>query len=308
MDSILSSTYKNLEIILIDDGSTDNSGNICDEYRDKDNRIVVIHQKNSGVSISRNKGLEMAKGEYIAFVDSDDIISPVMYENMLWAIEATGADLAACENTQFIGNLYIKGMVRKEQLLTVNGYCDCVSVFTNKPSCRKFTWTNSFVTNKIYHRKYIGKSFEEKAAPAEDTLFNCEYVNNDSKMVLIPKSLYFWRQNENSITHTITIEKLVRQSIVWSNLCTMTEKLNDGLYAHLLGAASYRAHNTMWRIVREIKEKEYSDYMKYAEGVVVKYFRELINHEDTELKVKIPAFLFKYCRPLWRIAAKLHHK
>ena len=88
----------------------------------------------------------------------------------------------------------------------------------------------------------------------------------------------------------------------------MTEKLNDGLYAHLLGAASYRANNTMWRIVRENKEKEYSDYMKDAEGVVLKYFRELINHEDTELKVKIPAFLFMYCRPLWRIAAKLHHK
>ena len=72
IDSIINQTYKNIEIILVDDGSTDNCGKICDEYTKTDNRIVVIHKKNGGLSDARNAGLDIAKGKYIAFVDSDD--------------------------------------------------------------------------------------------------------------------------------------------------------------------------------------------------------------------------------------------
>ena len=75
VDSVINQTYKNLEIILIDDGSTDNSGKICDEYSQKDKRVKVIHQKNMGVSNSRNKGINIAKGKYITFVDSDDVLN-----------------------------------------------------------------------------------------------------------------------------------------------------------------------------------------------------------------------------------------
>ena len=81
LDSILAQTYKNLEIILVDDGSKDNSGKVCDEYALKDSRIKVIHQKNQGVSVARNAGLRIAKGDYIGFVDSDDYIETNMYEN-----------------------------------------------------------------------------------------------------------------------------------------------------------------------------------------------------------------------------------
>ena len=82
LDSIVNQTYKKLEIILIDDGSTDNSGLICDEYASKDNRIIVVHQKNKGLSAARNVGLNIAKGDYIAFVDSDDFIEKDMYFTM----------------------------------------------------------------------------------------------------------------------------------------------------------------------------------------------------------------------------------
>ena len=82
VDSIINQTYKNLEIILADDGSTDNSGKICDEYALKDNRIKVLHLKNGGPGIARNAGLDVATGKYIGYVDSDDYIEPDMYETL----------------------------------------------------------------------------------------------------------------------------------------------------------------------------------------------------------------------------------
>ena len=94
--SILEQTYKNLQIILIDDGSQDKSGQICDEYELQDNRIEVIHKKNGGLSDARNLGIKKARGEYIGFVDSDDYISKNMYEDMYKIIQEKDSDVCIC--------------------------------------------------------------------------------------------------------------------------------------------------------------------------------------------------------------------
>ena len=93
IESIVNQTYKNLEIILVDDGSTDRSGEICDEYGKKDNRIVVVHNKNKGVSVARNCGLDIATGDYITFVDSDDYIDLQMYSEMMKVVEKYSCDV-----------------------------------------------------------------------------------------------------------------------------------------------------------------------------------------------------------------------
>ena len=106
VESICAQTYSNLEIILVDDGSTDSSGRICDEYAKKDNRIRVIHKKNGGLSSARNEGIKAATGEYIAFVDGDDWVDKSMYEDMLKAMYTYDADIAIC-NYKAVGKEHI---------------------------------------------------------------------------------------------------------------------------------------------------------------------------------------------------------
>lgn len=96
LNSIISQTYSNLEIIVVDDGSTDGSATICDDYAKKDKRISVIHKENGGLASARNAGIDVAKGTYIGFVDSDDYIEPYMYEKLLQAILKYSCNIAVC--------------------------------------------------------------------------------------------------------------------------------------------------------------------------------------------------------------------
>ena len=98
LDSILTQTYKNLEIILVDDGSTDKSGSICDSYKKKDPRIVVIHKENGGLSDARNAGVAICKGDFISFVDSDDYLSPYFYEILMGVAQKRNCDIVALKS------------------------------------------------------------------------------------------------------------------------------------------------------------------------------------------------------------------
>ena len=125
LESICAQTYKDLEIIAVDDGSTDNTGSIMDECAQKDNRITVIHKEHEGVSAARNAGLDNAKGEYIGFVDGDDCIDPVMYETLLDALKGNESDIAitaydekgeAASDLPFSGDVFV--LTRDEALRT----------------------------------------------------------------------------------------------------------------------------------------------------------------------------------------------
>ena len=96
VDSLIEQTYKNIEIILVDDGSPDNCGAICDRYAEQDDRIQVIHKKNGGLSDARNAGLDIASGEYVLFIDSDDNVSVDMVEELYGAIKKQNADISVC--------------------------------------------------------------------------------------------------------------------------------------------------------------------------------------------------------------------
>lgn len=193
IDAILNQTISNLEIILVDDGSPDLCPQICDEYAKRDNRIVVIHQENGGLSAARNAGIKAAKGEYIGFVDSDDYISPNMYELLYDNIEHYDADIAIC-NFEYVddnGNALNRPSPMKTEVLT------------NKQALRKLEekrWTY-YVTawNKLYRRSL----FDEISFPIgklnEDSAIMHELFHKSRHIATIDDKLYYYVQRNNSI-------------------------------------------------------------------------------------------------------------
>ena len=147
IESIVHQTYKNLEILLIDDGSTDHSGKKCDEWAKKDKRIRVIHKKNGGVSSARNIGLEKAKGEYIGFVDGDDFVNKKMYEEMHRQMKKNNADFVICDyNECYNQNDNFKDRGKENNLIEIldkNGMFDKVYPY------RGYVWQGLFLKEKL---------------------------------------------------------------------------------------------------------------------------------------------------------------
>ncbi len=196
VDSILRQTYTHFECILIDDGSPDRCGRICDEYAERDKRIVVIHQKNKGVSAARNAGLDVAKGEYVGFVDSDDYIAPEMYQCLVNAIEESNADISYCaiEHIKENGDRYTErtriGTVESQLALTME-------VLLRNDDGGGAVW------NKLFKQKAIEDlRFEESAKICEDVLFTLTYCTKISSAIFVPEPLYYYYHRPKSAVRT----------------------------------------------------------------------------------------------------------
>lgn len=306
LDSVLASTHKNLEIILVDDGSPDNCGVICDEYAANDSRITVIHQENQGLSVARNAGLAVATGEYVGFVDSDDMIAPTMIETLLWAIKHTNSDIAACEHTRNKEKPAHLPAPPPESLKIINGMDGCIQVFSGEPSTRGITWTGPMVWNKLYRKGKITSTFKKECVPAEDMRFNWECAKKCSKMVIVPQALYYWRTNANSITQTPNAKKYVTIARVWIGLAQKTDTESAALRAHLYYRAASSAHGGMWRIIEADSVSEYQEFFDQARAIMKQYFRELTTHEDTTYLTRTVYTLCRYAFPIWKLLPKAY--
>lgn len=200
IESILNQTYKDLEILLIDDGSTDNSGKICDKYAKQDKRCIVIHQPNKGRSEARNNGLNHAKGEYISFIDSDDYIHPQMLEILYEALQKGDYDFSmtlykevrAKEPTQFIFTYTSQELDQNQLIYNLYQY------YKRKNNYPEISF--HVVWNKLYKKELIhNTSFIQTAA--EDTVFNNTIYLKCKKAIVINKEMYYWVQRPTSITH-----------------------------------------------------------------------------------------------------------
>ncbi len=197
IESIISQTYKDLEIILVDDGSTDNSGAICDAYQEKDARIVVLHKQNEGLSEARNNGMDMATGEYITFVDSDDYIHPKMYEFLARAIEDYGADVSSSSYVSFKD-----GEQPEESVAAANSYS--FKRIENRQQYRdNFLDPNftHYVWRSLYKKDFLKNLRFEKGKRLEDVMFCAKMSRVISKRVVITDKLYYYRIRKNSIMH-----------------------------------------------------------------------------------------------------------
>ena len=306
LNSVLNSTHSNLQVILVDDGSTDSCSSVCDTYADRDNRITVIHQENQGLPAARNAGVAVARGEFVAFVDSDDMISPTMIETLLWAMEHTNADIAACEYTRDPETQACLPAPALESLKIINGMGGCVQVFSGEPSIRAITWTGPMVWNKLYRKQKIKTTFKKGCVPAEDMQFNWEYAENCSSMVIVPQALYYWRINSNSITQTPNASKYVTIARVWMDIAQKTHGVNASLQAHLHYRAASSAHIALWWIIQSGLETQYLEFCNQSLSIIKQYFQEVLTHKDADFYMKIVYLLCRYCYPVWKLLPKAY--
>ena len=193
LDSILNQTYKNLEIIVVNDGSSDNTGEIIDKYSEKDIRIKVIHKENSGVSSARNKGLDMSTGDYIGFVDGDDTIEPDMYELLVSNAINYTADISHCGYKLIEGQEEIL-MHGTNQIIIQDrkkGILDLLDGSMVEPG----------IWNKVFKRSIIeGIRLDESIKINEDLLFNMLLFNKSSKSVFHDVTKYNYIKRDESAT------------------------------------------------------------------------------------------------------------
>ncbi len=312
VDSILSNTYTNLEIILVDDGSPDTCPQICDEYAQMDSRIKVIHQENKGLCGARNAGLAVAKGEYIAFADSDDVVSPLLYEHLLFLLEANDADWAACEFTRREKALRKGKISEGSSCCILNGYEEQLSALTCAPSIRNKTWTSSYVWNKLYRKDRIIHQFRNGCYNIEDLQFNWEYMKKCSKLVISSLPLYYYRINDESITETYKNKKTDRiaergisVSNVYYEIAEDVPSEYPDLKEYLLSRAAYVMHGALARICASADRKHYRDFCKKAGKYIRKHWKIIWHHKETyNMRVRLAIVLFVFFYPLWLVAIK----
>lgn len=200
ISSVVNQTYKNMEIILIDDGSPDDCPQICDKWADFDSRIKVMHQSNSGGGQARNRALDIAQGDFIAFVDSDDYIAPTMYE-FLHGLFQDDIDVVECEfKTVYDNNA---------------GFDDIDAPFeTKKFSSEEAVRENirnqifrQLIWNKLYRTSVIEDIRFPIGSKIDDEFWTYRVLANGKKLIHTNKKLYAYRQQENSVMHSLNSEK-----------------------------------------------------------------------------------------------------
>lgn len=198
ISSIVGQTYTNLEILLVDDGSPDRSGEICDEWAGDDSRIRVFHQENAGGGAARNVALDAAKGELIAFVDSDDYIAPDMFEH-LYSLLMQDADIAECGHVDVFDNHASFSCgdadVRTYTVQEAMTAHICDRVF------RQLIW------NKLYRRNVIGDIRFPVGKKIDDEFFTYRVLGNAKKLIRSEKVCYAYRQQNSSIMHSMGAQK-----------------------------------------------------------------------------------------------------
>lgn len=294
IESIIRQTYENLEIILVDDGTPDNSGGICDEYSIKDKRIKVIHKENGGVSSARNSGLENSTGEYIAFIDGDDYIEKSYFEKMIEKIKKENADCVGCGYNRIYDNKIEAVVSNQPYSLKEKDYLENVLyVQSGLGFCHMKLWKKSCI-NSI--------RFNEKLKVAEDALFNIQASKNVKNFYMINEALYNYRFNETSLVRNydknymnkyldamIVTQDYIEQNYKDSKI--ILEKLNNYISYHVLLIMV----NYCFSPKNGLSTKEQiKELIKVCEIKVFKKAIEKSGYEGFSITRKISLFMLKY--------------
>lgn len=259
ISSILNQTYDNLELILVDDGSPDSSGAICDRWAERDSRVRVIHQKNAGGGAARNAGLDAARGEIIGMIDSDDYIHPNMYQH-LYGLMQDGVDIAECVIVQTEDDFLVMDD-GSDAKITV---CSCEEAMALHIRDELFCQTPP---NKLYRRSTIGDTRFFVGSMIDDEYFTYQLIGRARKLAHSSAKMYAYRQQPGSIMHRKNpVKKLEGLRAKAQRLEYLRERLPvlvDAAKAELMLACVYAMQDCIQNLegtdreeaVREIREQ-----------------------------------------------------
>lgn len=226
VESILNQSYKNFELILVDDGSKDGSYSLCKEYASKDNRVIVLTKENGGASSARNMGLRRAVGEYIGFVDADDFILSDMYEYMINLIKKMQSDIVICDYTNNKNKLNSK---KNENLIIIEDNQKIMEYFyrLNKEQSNYSVW------NRVFSRKCLEQVSFLEGYITEDVLFTFDSYRNASKVVISNQIKYYYDIGNSGITKTKLSLKDQDLLYIWDKIVESVQDLDEVRYAVL---------------------------------------------------------------------------
>ena len=286
LKSIIGQTYKHLQIILIDDGSTDGSEEICDRFAKKDNRIICCHQNNAGVSAARNKGIELATGDYYHFPDSDDYLEPDAYEYLLGVINHNRCDVVSFEHYGTWSN-------HEEIHQLDDGF---YGLFDNKTAQIKVMTKTPFAWNKFFSKRLIVGDdnsstlfFNEEIYRGEDSLFVQEVFTRAKTVFFDKRALYHYVQSEESLVRGVfrpsqlTAAKLYDK---YEPILLCNPELRRYFYvcmSHLM----IRLYFDMW-----IDKEDYDCEQKTVYDTFKKHRKDFKEYTDLNIKDRVKFSMF----------------
>ena len=282
VDSILNQTFKEFELILVDDGSTDNSGNICDTYKSIDDRVRVIHKSNGGLSDARNSGIEAATGEFLYFIDGDDFIHEDTLESMYNSIIKTNSDIAVCNMIRYYGETDTEKFynpVEKMKVLDENYRFETL----RQPSvCNKMFKSILFNNIKFPLKKYY-----------EDTFVYHELLFKAKRLVLTGKDSYYYRSRRGSIISEGYNKKYFDFIEAVYLRALFLDKNNvhdyaDEAYLHLYSSLVNAYKNI------EVDEADIKSLLEKSKVRYNEIFKRIITDNHFSIKQKIRFFILRY--------------
>lgn len=298
IESILSQSITNFELILIDDGSPDKCGDICDHYANIDSRIKVIHKRNEGLSAARNSGLDIAKGEYVGFVDSDDWIDENMYGTLMGLLIDNDGDIAQCEFIRTFDENEKVDNSKNNTIETFNNFEALKNLYSEKAISTVVSW------NKLYRRDL----FEYIRFPVgklhEDEFTTHKLLYKSRKLVYTSKVFYYYRQTPNSIMNSkfnkkrLDILDAMQERLEFAELTTNEMFINETLKKYM-----FRLIYFYYKCKKEIPQEQdiIKDIKKRSDLLYSKYYIK----SKVKIRSKIKYGVFYLAPNLYKVIDKI---
>lgn len=287
--SVVKQSYKELEIILVDDGTKDSSGRMCDTWAEKDDRIKVIHKPNGGLSSARNSGLDIITGKYVMFVDSDDVLSEKLISTLYTRLTESQSDLSICDPLHIFDNTPPKFEDTGETRILEPVVA--IQEMWYQKSFLASAWGKLYKSELFNDIRFTVGRFYEDIDIMHEIFWKC------NKIAYCNAKLYGYVHRDESITTQKFSQKDLDIFIISNKILRFATE-NDKT---LLPAAKSYATVAAFRIYLNAPESGFEDAVKQAEQTIAKYGHEVLHDDNIRSKQKYALIMFFYCRPIMKL-------